>query len=154
MGVSSDPPSIMRRFRPRRCPGAGSFTLVEVVIAIAVIAFVLVSVLGLLAYTSQLVQQADTYARLSNVGGQVLAQINSQPYTVSTNEAGTNAATYFTYEGIPTNSTGAYYQCNFTNANPSTWGIPNVMQIQLTIRWPSPQFVNTNIIITSAVNYD
>lgn len=131
-----------------------SFTLVEVVIAIAVIAFSLVSILGLMTYASQLVQQADTYSRLSRVTGQVLAQLRSQPYAVSTNCATTNAVYYFTYEGLPTNSLGAYYQCNTTNANPSTWTLTNVMQIQLTVRWPMPQFANTNVIITSTLNYD
>jgi Tfp pilus assembly protein PilV len=131
-----------------------SFTLVEVVIAIAVIAFSLISILGLMTYTSQILQQADTYSRLSNVAGQVLAQYDSQPFSVSTSCAQTNAAYYYTYEGLPTNSTGAFYQANVTNANPSVWTVTNVMQIQLTIRWPKPQFVNTNVIITSSFNYD
>jgi Tfp pilus assembly protein PilV len=137
-----------------RRPALNSFTLVEVVIAIAVIAFGLVSILGLMTYASQLVQQSDTYSRLSNVTGQVLAQFNSQPFSVSTNCATTNAVYYFTYEGIPTNSAGAYYQCNVTNADLSTWTLTNVMQIQMSIRWPKPQFTNTNVIITSTLNYD
>jgi len=128
--------------------------LVEVMIAIAVIAFVLVSVLGIMAYASQLVQQTDNYSRLSNLAGNVLAKFNSQPFTVSTNCATTNAVYYFTYEGLPTNSAAAYYQCNVTNANPQTWSLSNVMQIQLSIRWPKPQFTNTNVIITSTLNYE
>jgi Tfp pilus assembly protein PilV len=131
-----------------------SFTLVEVVISIAVIAFVLVSILGLMAYTSQLVQQADTYSRLSNVTGQVLAQFDSQPFSVSTTSATTSAVYYYSYEGLPTNSTGAYYQCNVTNADGNGWTLTNVMQIQLSVRWPKPQFSNTNVIITSTLNYD
>jgi len=131
-----------------------SFTLVEVVIAIAVMAFVLVSILGLMTYASQLVQQTDTYSRLSNVTGQVLAQFDSQPFSVSTNCAVTNAAYYFTYEGVPTNSTGAYYRCTVTNADLPLWTLSNVMQIQVNICWPNPQFTNTNVIITSTLNYD
>jgi Tfp pilus assembly protein PilV len=131
-----------------------SFTLVEVVFTIALIAFVLVSILGLMTYASQLVQQADNYSRLSSVTGQVLAQFDSQPFSLSTNCAATNAAYYFTYEGLPTNSTGAYYQCTVTNADLSTWTLTNVMQIQVTICWPKPQFTYTNVIITSALNYD
>lgn len=138
-----------------RRPGRlGSFTLVEVVIAIGVIAFVLVSILGLMTYASQLVQQADTYTRLSSVTGQVLAQFESQPYTVSTNCATTNAVYYFTHEGLPTNSASAYYQCNVANANVAPWTLTNVMQIQMSIRWPKPQFTSTNVIITSTLNYD
>jgi uncharacterized protein (TIGR02598 family) len=139
-------------------PGAhppNSFTLVEVVIAIAVIAFSLISILGLMTYTSQVLQQSDTYSRLSDVVGQVVAQYDSQPFSVSTNCALTNATYYYTYEGLPTNnSTAAFYQANVTNGNPSGWALTNVMQIQLSIRWPKPQFVNTNVIIISTFNYD
>jgi type II secretory pathway pseudopilin PulG len=145
---------IQRSPRPRRPSDLGSFTLVEVVIAIAVIAFVLISVLGLMTYASQLVQQSDTYSRLSHISGQVLAQLNSQPFSVSTNCATTNAVYYFTAEGLPTNGTSAYYQCNLTNADSPNWTLNNMMQIQISIRWPKPQFVNTNVIITSTLNYD
>lgn len=147
-----------QRLGPRRRTGLGSFTLVEVMIAIAVIAFGLVSILGLMAYALQLVQQTDNYSRLSNVSGQVLAQFNSQPYSVSTNCATTNAVYYYTFEGLPTNSAGAYYQCNVTNADLATWTLTNVMQIQVSIRWPklpgTAPFPNTNVIITSTLNYD
>jgi len=135
-------------------PKPNSFTLVEVVIAIAIIAFSLISILGLMTYTSQVLQQSDTYSRLANVSGQVLAQYDSQPFSVSTNCALTNASYYFTYEGLPTNSAGAFYQANVTNANPVGWTLTNVMQLQVTIRWPKPQFINTNVIITSSFNYD
>jgi len=144
----------------KRIPGSlrrsalSSFTLVEVVIAIAVIGFVLVSILGLMAYASQLVQQSDNYSRLSNISGLVLSQFESQPYSVSTNAATANSIYYYTYEGLPTNSSGAYYQCSVTNADPSNWTLTNVMQVQVTIRWPKPQFTNTNVIITSTLNYD
>ncbi len=107
-----------------------------------------------MAYASRLVQQSDTYSRLSNVSSQVLAQFESQPYSVSTNCATTNAVYYFTYEGLPTNSVAAYYQCNVTNADPPGWMLTGVMQIQLSIRWPKPQFTYTNVIITSTLNYD
>jgi Tfp pilus assembly protein PilV len=153
--MATGPKDAMRDFK--RCPGQAelsSFTLVEVVIAIAVMAFALVSILGLMTYTSQLVQQSDTYSRLSNVSSQVLAQFESQPYAVSTNLATINATNYYTYEGLPTNSAAAYYQCNVTNANPAGWTLTNVMQIQMSIRWPKPQFINTNVIITSTLNYD
>jgi type II secretory pathway pseudopilin PulG len=146
--------NVQRRAAPWMIGKPNSFTLVEVVIAIAVIAFALISILGLMTYTSQILQQSDTYSRLSSVAGQVLARYDSQPFSVSTNCALTNAAYYYTYEGLPTNSAGAFYQANVTNADPSGWTLTNIMQIQLTIRWPKPEFVNTNVIITSSFNYD
>ncbi len=83
-----------------------------------------------------------------------MAQYDSQPFSVSTNCARTSATYYDTYKGLPTNSAGACYRANVTNANPTGGTLTNVMQIQVTIRWPKPQFVNTNIIIASSFNYD
>ena len=131
-----------------------SFTLVEVVIAIGVIAFVLISILGLMTYASQLVRQSDSYSRLSNVAGQVLAQFDSQSFAVSTNRVATNALYYYTYEGLPTNSADGYYECDVSNVDSLISVLTNVMQIQLSIRWPKPEFANTNVIITSTLNYD
>lgn len=139
---------------PFRHLRGGGFTLVEVVIAIAVISFGLISVLGLMTYAAQLVQQADTYSRLSHVSGQVLTRMNSQPFSVSTNAAVTGTLYYFTSEGLPTNSASGYYECGVTNADLSIRTLTNMMQIQVNIRWPKPQFTTTNTIITSIVNYD
>ena len=143
----------------KRCPGPvrpsglSSFTLVEVVFAIAIIAFVLISVLGLMTYASRLVQQADTNSRLADVVGQVSAQFDSQPFSVSTNLATTNASYYFTSEGLPTNSGRLLpvlrHQCRHARLD-----INQMMQIQMSIRWPSPKFTNTNVIVTSTLNYD
>jgi Tfp pilus assembly protein PilV len=162
MGIGLRFPAARRDINPglglvgqaRKGSGLGSFTLVEVVIAIAVVAFVLVSLLGLMTYTSQLVQQADTYSRLSNVSSQVLAQLDSQPYSLSFAKANTNATTYFTYEGLPTNSAAGYYQCVMSKANPAGWTLSSVLQVQLTITWPKPEFTNTNVIISSTLQYD
>jgi Tfp pilus assembly protein PilV len=145
---------VNRRVRPVLRSTPNSFTLIEVVVAIAVIAFALISVLGLMTYGSQMAQQSDTYYRLSNVAGQVLAQYDSQPFSVSTNAATTNAVYFFTYEGLPTNSAGAYFQASATNADTAAWTLTNVMQVQIRICWPSPQFSNTNVIMTSSLNYD
>ena len=139
---------------PARPSGLSSFTLVEVTFAIAVIAFVLISILGLMAYASQLVQQADTYSRLAAVVGQVSAQFDSQPYTVSTSAVTGNTSYYFTSEGLPTNSAGAFYQCTVANADTNNWLLTNVMQIQVSVYWPYPKPTNTNVIITSTLNYD
>ena len=98
--------------RSGRFPGLDSFSLVEVVITIAIVSFVLVSLLGLMAYSSQLVHQSDNYARLSNVTRQVLAGLDSKAYLVTSTNVTANATNYFTYDGLPTNSASAYHQCD------------------------------------------
>jgi uncharacterized protein (TIGR02598 family) len=140
--------------RSGRFPGLDSFSLVEVVITIAIVSFVLVSLLGLMAYSSQLVHQSDNYARLSNVTRQVLAGLDSKAYLVTSTNVTANATNYFTYDGLPTNSASAYYQCVLTNVTPSTSTLTNLMQVQVNIRWPKPAFTNTNSINTSILNYD
>ncbi len=107
-----------------------------------------------MTYTTKLVQQADTYSRLSTVTAQVQARFDSQSFATSTNCARTNARYYFTYEGRPTHSTSAYFQCDVTNANLPAWPLPHVMQIQMNICWPKPQFTSTNVIILSTLDYD
>jgi uncharacterized protein (TIGR02598 family) len=145
---------MLKRLGKGRKSGVNSFTLVEVVIAIAVIALGLISILGAMTYSLQLVRQADTYSRLSNVAGQVLAQYDSQPFSISSNCASTNAVYYFSSEGLPVAVANAYYQVNVTNANLQPWSLSNTMQLQFTIRWPIPQLNNTNVIVSSCLNYD
>ena len=130
-----------------------SFTLVEVVLAIAIVAFALISMMGLMAYASQLVQQADSFTRLSNVSSQVVASLDSQAFAVSSTNVIAGGAYYFTHEGLPTNSFNAYFQCTLSNVTVSP-SPPAVMQVQVAIRWPAPHFSNTNWILTSVLNYD
>ncbi len=162
---------------------ADSFTLVEVVIAIGIATFVLISILGLMVYASQTVQQSDKYARLAMVSGQVLSTLqgrsmNSLRYQLNpagaavgagdiyTGLLSTNITFFFTSEGTPAtnNSPTAYYRVDVTNATPPAatfkdpLGYPLLEPVQVIIRWPKPPvsttpFANTNVIVTSIVNY-
>ena len=163
----------------RRKAGLHSFSLVELVIAIGIASFVLISLLGLMSYAGQTVQQADKYTRLASVASQTLAtlatyQFASGPYgryaTVGAGSgfpANYTQTNYFTFEGLPTNSvngTTIYYQVNI--ADPYTaWallpyrsnGQPLMEPLQISIFWPASSgspFANTNIIVTSILNYD
>lgn len=141
--------------------GAVGFTLVEVVIAIAVISFVLISILGLMGYASRMVQQSDNTAKLSMVLQQTLSTLGSQPYSFTMQELPTNI--YYTAEGLPTNSSGAYYLCAVTNVTPTGFALKDaggnalMEPVQITIRWPINGTVrgpNSNTIVTSILNYD
>jgi type II secretory pathway pseudopilin PulG len=148
----------------RRDLGLSGFSLVEVVIAIAVASVMLIAILGLMAYAAQTVQQSDKYARLSTVASQALAnvetmQLAATPYYNN----GYPATNYYNFEGLPTNSgiiaTSVYYQCIISTNTPSASGFnyaPQeiVVPLQMVIRWPAPGYANTNIIVTSVLNYD
>lgn len=158
MNACLDPHASMCGRRPylrlSRFPAQIAFSLIEVVIAIAIVSFTLVTLLGLMAYSSQMVHQADNYARLSNVTRQVLARLDSQVYAVTSTNVTAGGVYYFTYDGLPTNSAGAYYQCALSNVTPSASSLSALMQVQVNIRWPQPEFTNTNSINTSILNYD
>jgi uncharacterized protein (TIGR02598 family) len=133
---------------------ANSFSLVEMVLAIAITGFVIVSLLGLMAYASQLLHQSDNYSRLSRVSSQVLASMASESYSVTSAIASTNGSYCFTYDGLPTNSTASYYRCNVTNFPSSVPNVTNSQMIQIIIRYPAPEYTSTNWIVTSILNYD
>ena len=156
--------------------GLHSFTLVEVVIAIGVATFILISLLGMMTYGSQMVQQSDKYSRLSIVTSQVLAKLGSEqfaacPYGVKWAGGGFGSVVpqtnYYTYQGLPTNSvngTNIYFQAVVADATPTTGPMfskvasQQVMEpLQVSILWPTvgtAPFANTNIIVTSVVNYN
>jgi type II secretory pathway pseudopilin PulG len=158
-----DGTALPARARGRWPHGTGSFTLVEVVISIAVTSFILISILGLMAYASRVVQQSDNNARLSMVLSQTLSILGTESYMTGKTQVGTNIAYYYTWEGVPTNSSGAYYQCNVTNATPTGFSLndtdkfPFMEPVQIIIRWPyngTGHFANTNTIVTSINSYD
>jgi type II secretory pathway pseudopilin PulG len=148
-----------------RRPSAGlnSFSLVEVVIAIGVASFVLISILGMMSFAGQMVQQSDKYARLANVANQALANVQSEQFAATPYGLYAPGLTlsyfwrtnYFTFEGLPTNSFNGT-----TPIGPMTKGIygQQVMEpLQIKIEWPivgTAAAANTNIIITSVVNYN
>ncbi len=65
-----------------------------------------------------MVHESDNYFRLAVVSGQMLSKLSSQSFFTTSTAAQTNAAYYYSFEGLPTNVAGAYYQCNITNATP------------------------------------
>jgi len=170
--------SLHRSFVPPRGGGRlSSFTLVEVVIAIGVATFVLISILGMMSYASQMVQQSDKYSRLAIVASQVLAKLGSQEF--GTSPYGTWAlleettyptpiTNFYTYEGLPTNSvngTNSYFQVIVVDASTGTLSsggvaFQRVMEpLKVSILWPKPAsatvaYANTNIIVTSVLNYN
>ncbi len=159
--------------RRRRARSLSSFTLIELIVAIAVAAFMIISILGLMAYAMQLVHQSDNYSHLTNVASQVLTTISSAPITWGPTANGSRrggAATitnYYTFEGMPTNSSSsgaAYYQVLISDSVPTGTGYPEpntssysiymMEPVRVVIRWPAPLYRSTNVIVTSLCNYE
>jgi uncharacterized protein (TIGR02598 family) len=162
-----------RRFKESR--GAG-FTLVEVVLAIAIIAFALTAILGLVGLAVQGTKDADLYARLALINRRVVSEFQSQPFLVVTGSFAvhpTNTSYYDLYgtpltdcygNPIAANTNAKYFQCDVTNSKlvspapilsgtDNTALIQNAAMMQVKIRWPWPQLTGTDTTVTSIVNY-
>ncbi len=107
-----------------RCKTA--FSLVEVVVALAVASFVLLVLVGTLPSGMKSVQDSMSESAQANITQQLRAQLeeitfnSSSTSTTKTNIFNLNQQTnYYTDEGIPTNQSSAYYQAVFA-VNPAS----------------------------------
>jgi len=135
-------------------PTRRGFTLVEVALAIAVLAFALVTLIGLLTVglSSQKSSLEDT--RIAAMASYVMATERMNPYaTVSSSSYSTNY--YFDLQGSTNTVAASYLQCTVTNVasvvNSST-GIPNsiilganVVPMKMIFVYPLPAPARTNV---------
>ena len=95
-----------------------AFTLVEVVIAVGLVAFVLTAILGLVAIAANETKNADLKARLAWITEQVTSEYQSQRFSNAL--AGVPATNYWDYSGMSTNAAGAYFVCEISNVTPTS----------------------------------
>jgi uncharacterized protein (TIGR02598 family) len=135
---------------------SAAFTLVEVVIAVGLVAFVLTAILGLVAIAANETKNADLKARLAWITEQVTSEYQSQRFSNALANVPTNIA--WDYDGMPvmTNSPTAYFVCDVLNVTPSnspSYPTNYIALLQLRTRWPSPQLTSTNVSVISLFNY-
>jgi uncharacterized protein (TIGR02598 family) len=135
---------------------SGAFTLIEVVIAVGLVAFVLTAILGLVAIAANETKNADLKARLAWITEQVTSEYQSQRFSNALARVPTNSA--LDYEGMPvlTNSATAYFICDVSNVTPSnspSYPTNYIALLQVRTRWPSPQLTSTNVSVISLFNY-
>ena len=96
-----------------------AFTLIEVVIAVGLVAFVLTAILGLVAIAANETKNADLKARLAWITEQVTSEYQSQRFSNALASLPTNWT--LDYEGMPvaTNSPSAYFVCDVSNVTPT-----------------------------------
>jgi uncharacterized protein (TIGR02598 family) len=133
-----------------------AFTLVEVVIAVGLVAFVLTAILGLVAIAANETKNADLKARLAWITEQVTSEYQSQRFSNAL--AGVPATNYWDYSGMSTNAAGAYFVCEISNVTPTSPTNPAfptnyIALLQVRTRWPSPQLTSTNVSVISLFNY-
>ncbi len=130
------------------------FSLVEVVMAMGIVAFSLISMLGLFSVGIGAGKHSGEDTELAAMSMQVLGRFRS-----ITNTAIPSAMNlYFDYQGRYTNTTNpldAYYECRLTTQNASATEISSdttsLVKAKMTFCWPSSTInrPNTNIIHAS-----
>jgi uncharacterized protein (TIGR02598 family) len=138
--------------RVERAGGPNAFTLVEVVIAVGLVAFVLTAILGLATMAANETKNADLKARLAWITESVTSESQSQRFaTVLQSMPKTN---YWDYSGTPvTNIQDAYFVCALSKVTPMNFTTNNFALLQVSIRWPYPQLTSTNVSLISLFNY-
>jgi uncharacterized protein (TIGR02598 family) len=135
---------------------SAAFTLVEVVIAIGLVAFVTTAILGLAMMAANETKNADLKARLAWITESVTSECQSQRF--STVLANVPATKYWDYSGMPVaNAADAYFLCDVSNVTPPPTS-PNLTTnnfalLQLSIRWPNPQLTSSNVCLISLFDY-
>jgi len=135
-------------------PSRNGFTLVEVAFAIAILAFVLVTLIGLLAVGLSTQKASVENTRMAAMAGYVMASERMEPFaTVSSSSYSTNY--YFDLQGNTNASAASYLQCTVTNnasAVNSSTGISdstilgaNVVPMKMLFIYPLPAPANTNV---------
>jgi uncharacterized protein (TIGR02598 family) len=137
---------------------SAAFTLVEVVIAVGMVAFVLTAILGLVVIAANETKNADLKARLAWITEQVTSEYQSQRFAAALTNLPAGLA--WDYSGMPvaTNSPTAYFVCdvsNVTPTNPTNASYPTnyIALLQVRTRWPSLQLTSTNVSLISLFNY-
>ena len=134
-----------------------AFTLIEVVIAVGLVAFVLTAILGLAAIAANETKNADLKARLAWIIEEVTSEYQSQRFSNALASLPTNLSWDYDGTSVPTNSPSVYFVGDVSNVTPTnpTNAYPTnyIALLQVRTRWPSPQVTSTNVSVISLFNY-
>ena len=154
------PYKVMTSPRTPNCSLCIAFSLVEVITAIAVVAFALVAIAGSLPVGLQSMRDSQNDQAVGTIQTQLRGNLEQLSYdgTVTPNIyqlSGSNS--YYTVEGVPTDSVSttlvAYYRAQFAitnagvngNAFAGTATYPtNSAAVTIVLSYPSPGFSQTN----------
>lgn len=114
---------------------SGAFTLVEVTLAIGIMAFSLVALLGLFNVGFQASRRSAEGSNLPTI----IEQIKQEERSGNGTEIDGSRMVYFTFSGEKTTDTDAHYRCTVRAASPSAV-LPSTANhlILLTIKVESP----------------
>jgi uncharacterized protein (TIGR02598 family) len=144
-------------------PSRNGFTLIEVAFSIAILAFALVTMIGLLTVGLSAEKSSVENTRMAAMAGYVMASERMNSFT-NVSASGYTTNYYFDLQGNATNAastaTAPYLECivtnnasaintntgiaDFTILNPVS-GITNVVPMKMLFIYPLPAPANTNV---------
>ena len=131
--------------------------MIEVVIAVGLVAFVLTAILGLVAIAANETKNADLKARLAWITEQVTSEYQSQRFSNALVNIPTNFGLGLRRNAGRTNSPTAYFVSDVSNVTPTNrrteYPTDYIALLQVRTRWPSPQLTSTNVSVISLFNY-
>ncbi|MFA6175081.1 MAG: hypothetical protein WC765_00710 [Phycisphaerae bacterium] len=128
-------------------------TLVEVVLAMGILVFAIVPVIGLLSISMKTSRESQSETAISLASRQVLGQLRMQTNFDLVAPAATTA--YFTWDGTRQSTQGkeTIFICDVVTAMPVD--NPHFANVTMTFRWPAQSAppVNVQIIQASLAEY-
>lgn len=127
------------------------FSLVEVVLAVGITAFILISVFGLTTVAVKATMEADMMARVTSINRLTASLCQMEHFT---NVTGSLPSTnYYDSWGTPTDPQYGYFRVDLSNVSPAGTS-SNLVLLQMKVRWPVPQLTSSNVSIISLVNHE
>lgn len=127
--------------------GRQGFTLVEVAMAIGIVSFCVLAILGLLPVGLSTLQDSACQQGTADVSKQIssqLQQISFNPTNAFNIQNLANTTNFYTRDGIPTNNTAAYFRASFTvgaaslnNSTVSTFDTNSGQSVTVTLSYPA-----------------
>jgi len=128
-----------------------AFSLVEIVLAIGIVSFALLGMMGLVSVSFQSERSSASDTDLAALSQQVFSSLRSRPFT---NLSDTNY--FFDADGsLTTNSAGAVYECAVTMAADPSLPAGSFKNARLQFTWPVSAVTrpNTNVFLGGIANY-
>ncbi len=144
--------SALRTPRSRRIGRPGAFSLIEVVLALAVFSFSMLTIVGVMATGLSSAGDASRNVALANIQRLLRANVNAADYANITTMGTTPA--YFTSSGYPTTQSPAsavdnpYFTVTYATGTPKTTdsviGTSSGKVILASVTYPFPSDARTN----------
>ncbi len=143
----------------KKAPFRTGFSLVEVVLALGLCSFALVSLISLLPVSLDAAKNAVEISRKAKITQQMVAELSQSRFTNVTALSGSSKQKTFDYEGLPTtNSASIYYTASAKVESLASLpglnaGSPSLARVIIEIRTPHAADTSKTAVVLSDMGY-